>query len=301
MATLVATPFLFVVVIANPAEDSKWLSLRYEASCIRISQAFRLLRDGGIEPILIKGYAAAREYPEPSSRQFADIDICVRPDQLDMASAVLTERDLGLGVDLHAGLRHLDSQPWDETVARSELIEVNGEAIRVLCREDHLRVLVTHWLNDGGARRDRLADFWHTINNKDGRFDWGRCLGGIPHHRRAWIAKALGACIRFEGAQFASLPFSEDELRLPHWFAAALEKEWASEPLYPLYYLLGEPRRFFAQLARRFPPNPIQATIEMDAQIDDSPRLAVQLSSFVRRVPTGIRMQLQALRARNRR
>ena len=46
----------------------------------KIETVFALLRSAGVESILIKGYAAARYYPEHSLRPYGDIDICVRKD-----------------------------------------------------------------------------------------------------------------------------------------------------------------------------------------------------------------------------
>src|SRR5690349_9636225 len=39
------------------------------------------LRSVGVEPLLAKGWAVARLYPEPGLRPFGDIDLCVPPEQ----------------------------------------------------------------------------------------------------------------------------------------------------------------------------------------------------------------------------
>src|SRR5437879_2966649 len=54
-----------------------------------IQLAVTLLRSGGVEPLLIKGWAAARLYPEPGLRPYGDMDLCVRPDQLQAAMTIL--------------------------------------------------------------------------------------------------------------------------------------------------------------------------------------------------------------------
>ena len=54
-----------------------------------IAHVLSLLRAEGIEPVLIKGWAIARLYPEPGLRPYGDIDLCIRPDQLAQASAAL--------------------------------------------------------------------------------------------------------------------------------------------------------------------------------------------------------------------
>ncbi|PYX44356.1 MAG: hypothetical protein DMG79_20890 [Acidobacteria bacterium] len=48
----------------------------YEAE---IGNVFSALRSSGIEPILIKGWAIARVYPEAGLRPCGDIDLCVSP------------------------------------------------------------------------------------------------------------------------------------------------------------------------------------------------------------------------------
>src|SRR5258708_35044389 len=42
---------------------------------IEIADAFNIFREHGIEPLLIKGWSAARPYPEPGLRPYGDIDL----------------------------------------------------------------------------------------------------------------------------------------------------------------------------------------------------------------------------------
>ena len=64
-----------------------------------------LLRAEGIEPVLVKGWAMSRLYPDRALRPFGDIDLCVRPDQFDSAARALKclENIDGHYVDLHCG------------------------------------------------------------------------------------------------------------------------------------------------------------------------------------------------------
>ena len=48
-----------------------------------------LLRSAGVEPVLVKGWAVARLYPEAGLRPYGDIDLCVRPEQYRQAAALL--------------------------------------------------------------------------------------------------------------------------------------------------------------------------------------------------------------------
>ncbi|MEP6922685.1 MAG: nucleotidyltransferase family protein, partial [bacterium] len=56
---------------------------------INIKQVLVLLRAAGVEPLLVKGWAIARLYPEPGTRPYGDIDLCVRPEDYSTARDVL--------------------------------------------------------------------------------------------------------------------------------------------------------------------------------------------------------------------
>src|SRR5262249_23029485 len=90
------------------------------------------LRAGGVDPLLVKGPAIGRLYPERGLRPFGDLDLCVRPDQYHTASAVL---DDWVGefspVDLHRGLSRLYAQSWDDVYARTHLETFGGSEVRV--------------------------------------------------------------------------------------------------------------------------------------------------------------------------
>lgn len=74
-----------------------------------IGKVFSLLRAEGIEPVLVKGWAIARRYPDPALRPYGDIDLCVRPDKYEQATAALKclESVDGHFVDLHDGFAHI--------------------------------------------------------------------------------------------------------------------------------------------------------------------------------------------------
>src|SRR5262245_59089185 len=81
---------------------------------------FRALRAAGVEPILIKGWASARLYPEPGLRPYGDVDLVVRPEQYAAAMAVLNEGQSDeCAVDLHRGLRGMHDQNIEALYARS--------------------------------------------------------------------------------------------------------------------------------------------------------------------------------------
>jgi hypothetical protein len=126
----------------------KLLAVIYERE---VSEVFGLLRAHGIEPVMVKGWAISRHYSEPEARPCGDIDLCVRAEQYEAAKAVLKRRtNPAHHVDLHKGFRQLDERSFEELMTRSECVELEGEAIRVLSNEDHLRVICYHFLREGG-------------------------------------------------------------------------------------------------------------------------------------------------------
>src|SRR3982750_4354453 len=82
--------------------EKRWLILRNRLYEENIKSAFGLFRAGGIEPALIKGWAAAREYPEKYRRVFGDIDLCVPPEMFEKALELISCADAKkLNIDLH--------------------------------------------------------------------------------------------------------------------------------------------------------------------------------------------------------
>jgi hypothetical protein len=118
-----------------------------------IENALALLRSAGVEPILVKGWAMARLYPEVGLRPYGDIDLCVAPrDHRAAKLALKKEANKTYTVDLHRGFKTLDDRSWDELFAHSRLLKLENFEVRVLSPEDHLRVLCFHFLREGAWR-----------------------------------------------------------------------------------------------------------------------------------------------------
>jgi hypothetical protein len=259
--------------------------LRAKVSEENIKSAFRLFRAGGVEPILIKGWAAALEYPEKFQRNFSDIDLCVAPEDFEKALALTVSAEgRSLNIDLHCGLRHLDTRDWRELFQDSRTERIDDVEIRILRPEDHLRVLCVHWLTDGGAYREKLLDIVYLLRNRAESFDWARCLEGIPEHRRVWIVTTISAAHRNYPLDVSKMPFSEELDSLPAWFEAALQKEWKRETkLKDIRGIYFSREQLWEQFKIRLSPNPIQATVLMDGKFDGGTRLYYQWGSFLKR------------------
>ena len=111
----------------------------------QIVQAITLLRSAGVEPLLVKGWAVARLYPERGLRPYGDIDLCVRPEQYVTAVAALAAPAAGtVAVDLHKGLPQLHRPSLDDVYERSQLVTLGKIDVRILGTEDHLRYMCIH-------------------------------------------------------------------------------------------------------------------------------------------------------------
>lgn len=265
----------------NNKNDYYWKLLQRQVQERRIGQVFELFRENGFEPVLIKGWAAARNYPQPYSRLSVDIDVAVSSvDYLECHR--LLKRQTIAGIDLHCGLRHLDTVSWDSLIAHSQLVKLNKTDVRILGAEDHLRVLCVHWLADGGVSKERLWDIVYAVKNRPKDFDWERCLNSISPTRKDWIICTVGLAVRYLGLDIENTPFNNLLRELPKWMIRTVEKEWESEiGLKPLQNCLGNRKEFFEQIYKRIPPNPIQATIAMEGRFDEKTRIFYQVGSVL--------------------
>lgn len=256
----------------------------YEAS---VARTFDRFRKAGIEPILIKGWSIGRFYPPDKPRQIGDIDLCVRATDFAEAQNLIVQIGDSVEIDLHKNFKHLDRLPFDDLFANSELINVAGTQVRVLRHEDNLRVAAVHWLTDGGARVEKLWDIYYLIQNRPRNFDWERCLNAAGEQRRRWILCVIAVANLELDLDVSDTPFAAEVLSgnvFPRWFLPALHKEW-NEPvkLGSLAAAFGDWQVFAKQLRRRFPPNPIQSSVLVEAAFDDSARLPHQIKDVCRR------------------
>lgn len=262
-----------------------------------VLDAFSKFRRHNIEPILIKGWAIAKYYPDDIYRSSSDIDLAFSSADIKSAYKIHEDRDSsGLVLDLHNELKHLDTLSWSELYGKSQLIDLNGVPIRVLCPEDHLRVLCVHWLIDGGCFRDRLWDIYYAVENRPANFDWDRSLSSVSKQRRRWIVCVIGLTHKYLGLNIDDLPCAEEAKQLPKWLVRAVEREWASKVrLLPLHDFSRQPRELFQQIIKRIPPNPIHATVDMEGSFDSRSRVHYQIGTILKRSVPTIKRTLQML------
>lgn len=267
------------------------LALQANIHQTKIQRIFRLMRAAGVEPILLKGWAIARLFPEPALRPYGDIDLFVRAQDYGAAQRVIESEDArGCWVDLHARISELAESSAEDLFARSELVPCGDEQVRVLGAEDHFALLAIHLLKHGAWRPTWLCDLGLLLESMASDFDWDLCLG--KNKRRAnWILAAVGLAHELVGAEIGNEQIAARASEIPAWLARSVLKEWETPfaidqpPMShraPMRSYLRHPRGLLSDLAHRW-PNPILATISVNGKFNRLPRLPYQLANCLRR------------------
>jgi hypothetical protein len=264
-----------------------------------------MLRNAGAEPLLAKGWAVARLYPEPGLRPPGDIDLCVRPEQYATAEAAIRKAGPDvIGVDLHDGFAShntafalMDDRPLEALYERSQLVPLGDVPVRILGPEDHLRLLCLHMLGHGAWRPLWLCDVAVALESRPPDFDWSVCLSGDAR-RTDWVACALGLAHQLLGAEIAGTPVEERAHRLPRWLVPTVLRQWEVgsnlTQRHSLGFTLRHPSRLLAEAGHHW-RSPIEATVELHAPFNELPRLPIQLLAFLRRFPVSPRRWVRAL------
>ncbi len=252
-------------------------------------EVFRVLRSSGVEPILIKGWAIARAYPETGLRPSGDIDLCVSPEQEAEAQAVvngLVNQQHWIDLD-HDEVTRFGGFSFEELYSRSELVKLDGTEIRVTGAEDHLRILCLHLLKHGAWRPLWLCDVGAALESRPSNFDWDRCFGS-NELRADWIACAIGLASRLLGAELGELPVKNRANRLPGWLVSSVLKQWSvphprNLPKFSTQLKASWWKPTILSAVRQRWPNSIQATVDANGRFDNATRLPFQLSNCLAR------------------
>lgn len=249
-----------------------------------IKQVLKLLRSADVEPLLVKGWAIARLYPESGLRPYGDLDLCVRPSDYLKAGKILRDAGDRYPVDLHKGTELLDYHDWDELFSRSQLLPLDETSVRVLAEEDHLRVLCFHLLRHGIERPIGLCDIAVALESRSLDFDWSRCLGKTQKHTD-WIACVIGLARELLGADVGEIPFQIREHQ-PPWIVRTVLKAWSRSfsshftQQAPMDFYAHHPRGLVQALAARW-PTPIVGTVGVGGSFNRLPRFPYQLGYLI--------------------
>lgn len=247
------------------------------------------LRRLGVEPILVKGWSSARHYALPYLRPHGDVDVCLRPNQVANVVPVLAEDPvLAQHIDLHGGIPDLRGRTWDEAFARSRLVTLNGESVRVLGAEDHLRLLNLHLVRHTLQRPLWLCDVAAAVENLPDQFDWDACLHGEPW-LADWILCMVGLARELLGAQVGDSHIRERSSRFASWVVPYVLWSWGRtfltaqpgnadgrhEPLRYLWFHKSNPLRWAWRL--RLGPNHSMLRIQAQAVLSRPWQLLVRI------------------------
>ena len=204
--------------------------------------AVQLLREHGIEPVILKGFGLALLYPNPSLRQFGDIDLFVGLDKFHEACALLRtlpggynwgeEQDIGRHYNIEFGRYPMEvhrlSADIDDPKMRAvyEPIECDGltenprrvdlDGFEITVPSNEFQVFFTfyhawhHFLTTGVGWR-QVSDVAMTLHVYHGQLDLDKLNRWIAamHLMKPW--QAFGwLMVNTLGLPEAEMPFYDD-------------------------------------------------------------------------------------------
>ena len=253
---------------------------RHESELERLLRAFD---DANIRVILLKGWPVARLYPQSGLRPSGDIDLWVNPQQRDRAGALLRDLSTVHAVDLdHDQLRRFEDREFEQFYAVSETVRLGSVGVKVLRREEQIRILCLHFLKHGGWRPIWLCDIAVLLESGHPKFDWDLCLG--KNSRRArWIGCTIALAHELLEARIPDAAPGCVTAAAPKWLVRTVLREW-SDPQPPetpaLRFLLPALRvrpSSLGAILRGRGRNPIQATVDRNGTFNALPRWPYQV------------------------
>jgi len=259
------------------------------------------LRDNGIEPILAKGWALGRLYPEPGLRPYGDLDLLVFPHQEKRAREVLSSPGAPMApVELHTHFPMLADRCLDRLFEHSRLVSLEGVTIRTLGAEDQLRLVTLHGLNHGLCRPLWLCDVAAALESIPEEFDWQYAMWG-----ERWLSEGVRCSLGLAGCLLeldlagVGVPDPWRDGPLPSWLVPAALRAFGAGSHYMDQpdpgELLYRPRALL-NVARLRWANPLEATYRRQAPWSDRPRLPYQAVDYVLRVGEFVRLVPRHLR-----
>jgi Uncharacterised nucleotidyltransferase len=278
---------------SQPSQSASMLHQTYRYNTLQsaiherdLIQLISFLRSTHLDPLLGKGWSAARYYPEPGLRPYGDFDLYFRPEQYAAAKIVRQSAKVeSYPVDIHCGAPELSDRDFDEIYQRSHLVGLGEVQVRIFGPEDHLRLLCIHLLRHGAWRPLWLCDLGAAIESRPLDFDWDYFLSGSPK-RTAWVICALGLAHHLLGARLGDTPIAKRARRLPHWLVPSVLQRWEKlpkpdrwqSPGPTMVTYLRHSKGVFEALRRRW-PTPIEATVYMNGAFNGWPRLPYQIGA----------------------
>jgi hypothetical protein len=265
----------------------RWQVLQDALQQRQVETAAHLLAKRGLEPLLGKGWAIARLYPEAGLRSYGDLDLYAPAAAAEALLTALAEYEpAGCPLDLHRGFGDLADREAAEIIRRAQTVKLGAATLRVFGAEDHLRLLCLHMLRHGAWRPLWLCDVAVALEARPADFDWHYFLSGDPRYSD-WAACAIGLAHEFLGVEVAGLPVAERARQLPRWLVPTVLRQWGAGQVphgnrSPLRNSLQRPLGLLRRLRMRW-PNGIEATVGVRGPFNELPRFPFQLGECVAR------------------
>ena len=243
-----------------------------------LEQLFERMHLAGVQPILVKGWAAARLYLETGLRSCGDIDMCVAPDCLASAKTLLADESL-FDVDLHEGVPDLPDRSWTQLQGRSRPVSLGSAEIRILGAEDALRHLCLHCWRHHGSRPIWLCDIAAALESLPAAFDWEYFQSGAPLLSK-WAMGFIGLAVRLLGAHLDEPIRTLATEEVSWWLADTILWRWGAgfSPA-ALSHFIRNPAQFPRAVLHRW-LNPIRAAYRA-RRGPTTPLAWVQLASLL--------------------
>src|SRR6185312_9036297 len=104
---------------------------------VNVRDIFKKARRAGVEPILFKGWALARSYPDDALRPYGDIDLWLPPEDLDKLNAARFSADAySYCVEPHVAFYPQFERSFSDVFDRSMLVPNDDVQVRIPCPED---------------------------------------------------------------------------------------------------------------------------------------------------------------------
>jgi hypothetical protein len=258
-------------------------SLLHERQLVRV---LARLHAAGVEPLLGRGWAAARHYPEAGVRPYRNFDLYVGAAQQQAARAALEDEQAR--VALTVGCAELNDRPWSVLNERAQSVALPGGQVRVFGPEDHVRLLSLHMFRHGACQPLWLCDVAAIVESTSATFDWAHFLSG-DRRRTEWACSALVLARDLLGADLTGAPPPVTARSLPQWIVSTTLRQWSERPAEavrpgrePFVARLARPQDALRALRARW-PNGIEATVGLGSPFNAIPRFPFQLAECVSR------------------
>lgn len=254
----------------------------------QLLDAVGYLRSHGVEPVLAKGWALGRLYPEPGLRPYGDLDLWVPPWELRRCREALRNPERPpVPVELHVGFNELADRSPRALLDRSRVETLDGTAVRVFGPEDHLRLVGLHALEHGLARPLWLCDVAVLLEHLPKGFQWERAMEGDP-----WLTEGFRCSLHLArellGVNLAGagVPGMWRETPIPGWLVPAALTAFGARTHYmevpdPSELLL-KPGALLRAGSLRW-ANPLEATFRRRAPWNTRSRWPYQALDFLLR------------------